>query len=310
MDEFIGGFRLRPYAASDLERMLAFVGECFVGDTCQTVHTGDVLHCMSSAWRGQSVADYFTLCEEDQTGALVGAVIVYPARYAGYFVVVHPARRGGDLERALIAHGDAAMRRVMQAANQQDAYACDAADCDTVRRDLLAEAGYAAPAEPYMFLNTRSLDEPIPASILPDGFTIRAVEGEHEAEALGVVHSGAFGSTWTGEEYRKVMRTPGFHSERELVVVAPDGRLAAFAIYWVDPVSRSGLFEPVGCHRDFQRMGLTKALLYEGLRHMQSHNLTTAVVLNLAASPAAAALYHSVGFRPLYGILNYRKAMG
>lgn len=308
MDTVVG-FHLRPYADGDLARLLAFVGECFVGDTCQTVHTGDVLHCMSNGWRGQSVADYVTLCEDDQTGALVGAVIVYPARYAGYFVVVHPARRGGDLERALIAHGDAAMLRVMQAANKHEMYGSDTAECDTVRRDLLAQAGYTAPDEPYMFFNTRSLDEPIPASILPDGFTIRPVEGEHEADALGVVHGAAFGSTWGEGEYRKVMRTPGFHSDRELVVVAPDGRLAAFAIYWVDPVSRSGLFEPVGCHRDFQRMGLTKALLYEGLRHMQSHNLTTAIVLNHAASPAAAALYRSVGFRPQYGILRYEKAM-
>ena len=101
------------------------------------------------------------------------------------------------------------------------------------------------------FTTTRSLAVPIPESVLPQGFTIRSVEGEHEARALGVVHSGAFGSTWTADAYRAVMRTPGFHVDRELVVVAPDGRLAAFAVYWVDPVSGTGLFEPVGCHRIF-----------------------------------------------------------
>ncbi|MCZ2095640.1 MAG: hypothetical protein LC121_05100, partial [Anaerolineae bacterium] len=90
MDTFIGGFCLRPYADGDLARLLAFVGECFAGDTCQTVHPGDVLHCMSNAWRGQSVADYFSVCEDDQTGALAGLVMLYPARYASYFLVVNP----------------------------------------------------------------------------------------------------------------------------------------------------------------------------------------------------------------------------
>ena len=63
----------------------------------------------------------------------------------------------------------------------------------------------------------------------------------------------AFNSHWTVEDYRRVMRTPGFDQARELVVVAPDGQLAAFLVYWPDRVSKSGLFEPVGCAKEFQR---------------------------------------------------------
>jgi ribosomal protein S18 acetylase RimI-like enzyme len=173
---------------------------------------------------------------------------------------------------------------------------------------MLEAAGFSpTAAEPYMMNNTRPLSDPIPASVLPDGFTIRAVEGVHEAEALGIVHSGAFGSTWTAETYGAVMRTPGFHPDRELVVVAPDGRLAAFLIYWVDTVSGSGLFEPVGCHKDFQGRGLTKALMYEGMRRMKAHGLHTAVVNNVVENPAAAGLYRSVGFTPYQGIYDYKK---
>lgn len=302
------GFHLRPYTEPDLPRLLAFLGESAAISDCPTYHSGDVLHCMSNAWRGQHLAEHFQLCEDD-SGALAGLVMLYPARYAGFNVVIHPSRRVAELEQALIAFGDAAMQRVMLAAEKREPYASDATECDTLRRAALAQAGFTAPDAPYMLYNTRPLDAPIPASILPDGFTIRAVVDEGEADALGAVHSGAFGSSWTGEEYRRVMRTPGFHVDRELVVQAPDGRLAAFAVYWVDEVSRSGLFEPVGCHRDFQRMGLTKELLYEGLRRMRAHGLATAVVLNLVSSEAAAALYRSVGFVPRYGILNYQKPM-
>jgi mycothiol synthase len=114
---------------------------------------------------------------------------------------------------------------------------------------------------------------------------------------------------WQPGEYLNVMRTPGFHVDRELIVVAPDGRFAAFLIYWIDPVSKSGLFEPVGCHRDFQRLGLTRALMYEGMRRMVAHGMTTAVVKHQPTqkNPAAAALYRSVGFSLKYTIADYRK---
>jgi GNAT superfamily N-acetyltransferase len=150
---------------------------------------------------------------------------------------------------------------------------------------------------------------PIPDSILPNGFTIRNVAGEEEAESVQAVHAGSFGSLWQPGEYRNVMRTPGFHIDRELVVVAPDGRFAAFLIYWIDPVSKSGLFEPVGCHQDFQRLGLASALMYEGMRRMLAQGMTIAIVLHEPAqkNPASAALYRSVGFNLLYTISDYRK---
>src|SRR5260370_42434798 len=98
------------------------------------------------------------------------------------------------------------------------------------------------------------------------------------------------------------MHTPGFHLDRELIVVAPDGRFAAFLVYWIDPISKSGLFEPVGRHPDFQRRGVTKALMYEGLRRMAAQGMTMAIVVHEAPrkNPASTALYRSVGFTPKY----------
>ena len=105
------------------------------------------------------------------------------------------------------------------------------------------------------------------------------------------------------------MRSSSFHIERELVVVAPDGRFAAFLVYWIDPISKSGLFEPVGCHPDFQRRGLTTALMYEGLQCMAAQGMTMAIVVHEAPddNPASAALYRSVGFTPKYGSNQYRR---
>ena len=92
-----------------------------------------------------------------------------------------------------------------------------------------------------MMFTMRSLQTPLPISVLPEGFTIRNSPGKPKPGWVIEAHSSAFGSTWTADDYLRVMRTPGFEIERELVVVAPDGRCAAFLIYWIDPVTRSGL---------------------------------------------------------------------
>ncbi|MGZ6368161.1 MAG: GNAT family N-acetyltransferase, partial [Ktedonobacteraceae bacterium] len=73
--------------------------------------------------------------------------------------------------------------------------------------------------------------------------------------------------------------------------------------------SKSGLFEPVGCHKDFQRLGLTRALMYEGMRRMIAQGMTMAIVLHQPEqeNPASAALYRSAGFSLRYTITEYRK---
>jgi mycothiol synthase len=304
------GFRLHPLLPADLDRAVRFVAETYASSDCMLTHPGDFLHCISNSWRGASQPEHFPVCE-DAAGNIVGLIECYPARYSFFDVVMHPAHRGSALEAALLAEGEARMIALLsEAGGESIEVFCPAAECDTPRRAALEAAGFTGTDAPVMMSNHRSLSEPIPDSRLPDGFTIRPVEGVHEAEALAVVHGAAFGSTWSAETYGAVMRSPGFHPERELVVVAPDGTLAAFLIYWVDTVSGRGLFEPVGCHSDFQGRGLTKALMFEGMRRMKAHDLHTAVVLNMVDNPASAGLYRSVGFTPYQGIYDYKKSGG
>src|SRR5262249_19044413 len=151
----------------------------------------------------------------------------------GFDLIVHPTQRGA-LEYSLLSWLDVVARLQKQAPDAPQAISTDVMDCDATRQDMLRDLGYEAQA-PYMCLTTRSLQTPIPESALPEGFRIRPVAGEHEVALLTEVHMSAFNSTWTPDEYLRVMRTPGFDIEHELVVVAPDGRFAAFLIYWPDP---------------------------------------------------------------------------
>ena len=92
--------------------------------------------------------------------------------------------------------------------------------------------------------------------------------------------------------------------------MAPDGRCAAFTNTWIDTVNRSLLFEPVGAHSDFRRMGIAKALMAYALRRMQAEAaITCAYVCHEppTKNPASTALYASVGFKRLYDFYDYAK---
>jgi ribosomal protein S18 acetylase RimI-like enzyme len=290
--------------------MLRFVGECNVlADFCVPLHPADVLHFMSNTLRGRNIEQHVYLYE-DRQGRLLALILLHSARFGGYDLVIHPAFRYRALESQLIAWSEQTQRQRISAAGSKATHiGSDVLDQDGERREALLAEGYAAEPAPFMMVTMRSLLEPLPQKKLAEGFTIRRVQGEHEADALGEVHSSAFGSNWPPGEYIKVMRTPGFQMGNELVVVAPDGRLAAFLIYWSDPVSKCGLFEPVGCRPEFQRHGLTKALMVEGMEQLVAEGMMMAMVIHAADNPAAAALYRSVGFALKYTVIEYRKAI-
>jgi ribosomal protein S18 acetylase RimI-like enzyme len=257
---------LHPYHGSDgLPKILHFVGECnALVDFCGCLHPGDICHFLSNTLRGRSLEKHFYVYESPEE-ELLGLVLLYPARYHGYDVLVHPHYRSSKLESMLIAWSEQQTQALLQETVSDPAWiGSDVMDCDTKRHDILQAQGYAPSDGPSLIYTSRSL---------------------------------------------LVMRTPGFHLDRELIVVAPDQRFAAFLIYWIDPVSKSGLFEPVGCHQNFQRRGLTRALMYEGMRRMVAHGMTKAIVNHQPAqqNPAAAALYRSVGFTLKYTITDYRK---
>jgi GNAT superfamily N-acetyltransferase len=301
---------LRSYnGSSDLSRILQFAGECNVlTDFCCSLHPGDVGHFLSNQMAGHDPAPYCFVYETN--GELEALFLFYAIRSSSWAMLVHPHRRNPQFEAALVEWAEQHLRHLLSVnGSAKEWITTEVPDFDSLRRDTLVSRGFTARPEPDFFLTTRSLQGEIPGPVLPDGFSIRAVLGEQEAEAVQAVHAGSFGRTWQAGEYLKVMRSPSFQIDHELVVVAPDGRLAAFLVYWLDPVSKSGLFEPVGCHADFQRRGLTRALMYEGMRRMVEQGMTTAIVLHEAPTenPASTALYRSVGFSPRYSSYEYRQ---
>jgi ribosomal protein S18 acetylase RimI-like enzyme len=298
----------RPYHPDDLPAVKRFLGERLHAAALVGFHPGDIVHWMTNQYRGRDLERHFFLCCDIHSDVLALAELP-PARWASFPLVVRWDLSGSPLEREMLAWCAAeAAQRMRDEGNDKTTVSTETHDTDTGRIANLLALGFELSAEDAPdALTRRSLLDPITVPALPAGFSIQSNLDDSHAEALGIVHAAAFNSKWKGDEYAAVMGAPGFQRENELVVVAPDGQFANFLVYWVDPVSKSGLFEPVGCHPDFRRRGLTQILMLEAMRRMQAAGLTSAFVRHETQNEAATQLYASVGFQRVATISVYRK---
>jgi ribosomal protein S18 acetylase RimI-like enzyme len=143
-----------------------------------------------------------------------------------------------------------------------------------------------------------------------DGFEIRSIRGEDEHAARADAARLAFASTLEPEAHRarylRFMRSPAYEREHDIVAVAPDGTIAAFAIYWPDNELSLGQFEPVGTHPDFRRRGLARAVLHEGLARLAATGIERARVMTGGANEPAASTYLASGFDLVDQVARYR----
>jgi ribosomal protein S18 acetylase RimI-like enzyme len=143
----------------------------------------------------------------------------------------------------------------------------------------------------------RSLAAPPPAVQIPPGFRITDLtEADYASRAQALAQ--VFGAEPLPQRYQQFMDAPGYDPELDLVLLDSRGEIAAFAMSWLDPVSMVGQFEPVGTVPDFQRQGLGKATLLEGMRRLRARGAENVIVIVDAGEDAARHLYQSVGLEP------------
>lgn len=172
------------------------------------------------------------------------------------------------------------------------------AEDDAVTLAVFAAHGFAPVGRRLSQWQWRATDGALPAADLPSGYRIRHVRDANEFAARVDLHRAAFSaSRLSVEKYERLATCPHYRLEHDLVVEAPDGSLAAFALAWWDPVGRVGEFEPVGTHPDHQRLGLARALLRHGSRRFVELGATVVQVYADASDVGPEALYEAAGFR-------------
>ena len=166
---------------------------------------------------------------------------------------------------------------------------------DGERRARLEERGYR-PTDAGGVRFWQRIDPAFDAP-LPEGFVVRAIDGDDDIERRVFVQHNSFeSSTATPDVWRALAKLPGYEPELDLIVVAPDGTGAAGCTVWYDKSIKVGEFEPVGTAHAFQRRGIGKALLAEGLRRLRALGAGQAIVQTNITNAPAIALYRSAGF--------------
>lgn len=269
---------------------------------CGYDHIGELPHRIYENLRSrQPVGELVHVWRNDSE--IVGVSIAL--RFGSSFdALVAPALRGTDVERAMVQHATAVTARFIDDRGEHF-IGTDVFDCDEQRIAILDALGFDR-FRTWDDVNEREVSIAGAGIALPEGFTLRSATPA-DADQLAQARNSAFDEDWTGAQYKAaVMDKPGYDANREIIAVAPSGTVAAFAVYWLDDLNKTGHFEPVGTHKDFQRMGLARAVMSRALQQMQKRGITRVTVNHDEENEAARRLYSSLGFKKCNQTFGYR----
>jgi mycothiol synthase len=142
----------------------------------------------------------------------------------------------------------------------------------------------------------------------PEGFLVRSLNGKKEAGAYVDLHRSVFETKNMSLEWRlNTLKQPAYKPDLDIVVQAPDGRLVAFCVCWLNEENLVAQIEPLGCHKDFRRYGLGRVALAEGLKRLISMGAKEIYVETDDYRNTAFRLYESFDFKVFRDVLVYGK---
>ncbi len=232
----------------------------------------------------------------DEHGVIVGfAAWQYPWASLDFYVQGGPAQ--AETEAAIFAWADRHFQALDAARGRALPYWAEARDDDSEGLALLARHGYDLDDDVVYVSLSQSLAASPPQANLPAGYTMRPLAGMSEVDAYVEAHRSSFGSGMMTSEWRaRTLQTPEYDPELDLVVIAPDGRIAGFCVGWLAPELRAGQIEPFGVAADFQGRGIGHALLCEILARFKAKGAHMAMVEVYASSAPARRAYEAAGF--------------
>jgi ribosomal protein S18 acetylase RimI-like enzyme len=284
----------RPFGGeADLELMRNFLSRAAsVSPPQYYSHPGDVLWLLyrDPAYDPRTQVRLW----EDSEGELIG--FAWLEEPDGVVMQVRPDLRGhGPVEEAML--GWAAERLANSGRNPDGELWTRAISEDAKLEALLVRMGFRRDPDHALKMH-QGLDAAIPEPDLPQGWTVRPVDGEKEVEKRIEIHHAVWpASHMTPEAYGNLRKAAGYMPSLDLVAAGPDSVFGAYCLCWHDPVSRTGLFEPLGTSPAHRWLGLGRAVMIEGLRRLRALGSETVLVTAFSGNRAAVGLYESVGFR-------------
>lgn len=162
-------------------------------------------------------------------------------------------------------------------------------EVDAGLEDAAVAAGFGTVATTYETCWMDAADRPARRD-LPPGYAL-VPRPEQAGPHPMIKRSGA-------EVEPRLRQCPLYDPGLDLAVRAPDGTIAAYALFWPDLRTGVGLVEPMRVEDEHFGRGLGGALLRAGLDGLAARGCTRLKVTHIPANPAARRLYLGAGFRP------------
>jgi ribosomal protein S18 acetylase RimI-like enzyme len=163
-----------------------------------------------------------------------------------------------------------------------------ARDDDFELLDLLAGAGFVADGDDRSGSTWMNAEARPAVATVPEGFAL--VDRAQEATKPHPMRRRS------GDAVEARLRQCSLYDPAlDLAVEAAGGEVAGYALFWFDPVTAVGLVEPMRVEDAYQRRGLARAMLTEGLDRLARRGARRLKVGY--ATDVARSLYLGAGFR-------------
>lgn len=162
-------------------------------------------------------------------------------------------------------------------------------DTDTMFIALLRGEGFIQePGDETAWIDATALP---PISSLADGYTLQS-----RAVDASTVHH--FAERGGPDVENRLRQTSLYRADLDLFIVDDRGQVAAYGLFWHDPVTGVGLVEPIRTNEAHQGNGLARHIVTSGIHKLAEAGSTRIKVSYDTDNPPAVALYRGVGFEP------------
>jgi predicted N-acetyltransferase YhbS len=145
------------------------------------------------------------------------------------------------------------------------------------------------------------IPDPFPAVKLPAGFKIQSLADEDDLSKLARLIYRGFNHP--GEPPADAVQgtalmqsAPNYRKDLNIVAVAQAGTYTAYGGIWQDHKNKIAYIEPVCTDPDYRRVGLGRAVVFEGIRRCGVEGA------NIAMVGSEQPFYLSMGFKKLFDI--------
>jgi predicted N-acetyltransferase YhbS len=244
------------------------------------------------AWRRDQHVDpnaaTFWIDDDDHP---VAAVVI--SNRLGCDLIAGPAE--SHLLPAMWSEAEAALKE-MPAADVEMAVRDD----DLVRISLAVEAGFIADNDVAVSCWLDAADRP-QISDLASGYRLLSRADESSTPHHMIKRSGEYVA-------ERLKECSLYDPSMDLFVEDADGSVAAYGLFWPDPVTGVGLVEPMRTEDEYQNRGLARHILTAGVEQLAAAGCTRMKITYMDDNPTSKHIYRSTGFRPADTARSYRRS--